>query len=125
MTSQAFGANNLYLTGIYLNRGRVILTLFFVFVAIVPLVFGEQILLAIGMDAEVSRLSQIQIWVHMPSTFFYGHYDLQKRWLACMRITFIPMVAMFVAITLHISLCFLFLYYFNMGVIGIALSNTI
>ena len=42
-----------------------------------------------------------------------------------MRITFLPMVAMFVAITLHISLCFLFLFHFNMGIIGIALSNTI
>ena len=57
LTSQAFGAGNLQITGIYLNRGRVILTLLFIFFAIWPVLFGEDILLAIGIDAEVSQLT--------------------------------------------------------------------
>ena len=58
LTSQAFGAKNLQLTGIYLNRGRVIVTLFYVLFAIWPLVFGERIFLFMGIDPEVSRLTQ-------------------------------------------------------------------
>ena len=58
LTSQAFGAKNLQLTGIYLNRGRVIVTLFYALFAIWPLVFGERIFLFMGIDPEVSRLTQ-------------------------------------------------------------------
>ena len=59
LTSQAFGAGNLKLTGYYLNRGRVILTVFYVLFGIWPILFGERIFLAMGIDAEVSRLTQI------------------------------------------------------------------
>ena len=41
LTSQAFGANNLRLCGIYLNRGTVILTLFFIILALMPSLFAE------------------------------------------------------------------------------------
>ena len=58
LTSQAYGSDNLQLTGIYLNRGRVIVTVFYVFFAFWPLVFGEHIFLFLGMDAEVSKMTQ-------------------------------------------------------------------
>ena len=41
LTSQAFGANSIRLCGVYLNRGRFILTVFFIGLAIWPLIFGE------------------------------------------------------------------------------------
>ena len=41
LTSQAFGANSMRLCGVYLNRGRFILTVFFIGLAIWPLIFGE------------------------------------------------------------------------------------
>ena len=63
LTSQAFGANRLHMCGVYLNRGRIIQTLSFVAIAIWPLIFGETVLVAIGIDAEVSRLAQIQMRV--------------------------------------------------------------
>ena len=47
-SSQAFGAGNLKLCGIYLNRGSFILIAFFVPIALIPIVFGEKILVAIG-----------------------------------------------------------------------------
>ena len=48
LTSQAFGAGNLQLCGVYLNRGQFILVTFFIPIALLPVVFGEEILLAIG-----------------------------------------------------------------------------
>ena len=47
-TAQAFGAGNLQLCGAYLNRGMLILIAFFLPIALVAVVFGEEILLALG-----------------------------------------------------------------------------
>ena len=41
LTSQAFGANNLRLCGIYLNRGTFLLTAFFILLALIPSLFAE------------------------------------------------------------------------------------
>lgn len=48
LTSQAFGAQNTHLCGVYLNRGRLILIAFFLPLALIPSFFAEEILLAIG-----------------------------------------------------------------------------
>ena len=41
LTSQAYGAQNLYLCGVYLNRGFFILTALFIPFAIIPCMFTE------------------------------------------------------------------------------------
>ena len=41
LASQAFGAGNLDICGIMLNRGRVIVTMLFIFFAAWPVFFGE------------------------------------------------------------------------------------
>ena len=48
LTSQAFGAGNLQLCGIYLNRGRFILIAFYVPLAVIVMTFAEEILNALG-----------------------------------------------------------------------------
>lgn len=42
-----------------------------------------------------------------------------------MRITLVPMIAMFVATALHIPLCFLFVNGFDMDIRGLALASSI
>ena len=61
----------------------------------------------------------------MPSVFFYGQYDLYKRWLACMRITLGPMIAMIVSTIVHFILCWTFLKVFDTGIIGLAYASTL
>ena len=48
LTSQAFGASNFRLVGLYLNRGHFILIAFFIPLALVLILLGEQIFLLIG-----------------------------------------------------------------------------
>ena len=48
LTSQAFGARNLPLVGIYLNRGRFILIAIFIPLALVIAFAGESILIGLG-----------------------------------------------------------------------------
>lgn len=110
LTSQAFGSGNLKLCGVYLNRGRLILTAFFLPLALLPAAFAESILLSLGQDAAVSHLAHGYIQMFVPGLFFYGQFDLLKRFLAAMRVTFLPMLAQVVATCLHVPLCYLFAY---------------
>ena len=55
LTSQAFGYGDKRLCGVLLNRGRFILTLFIIPFAVVPLFFGERIILVLGQDPDVAR----------------------------------------------------------------------
>ena len=59
LTSQAFGAGNLRLCGLYLNRGILILLAVFIPLALIPAIFAEKMFLACGQDPEVSRLTTI------------------------------------------------------------------
>jgi len=54
---------------------------------------------------------------------FQGLFDLWKRWLACQRLTFVPMICMIIGSFLHIVLCYLCLDSFGMGVIGLAVAT--
>lgn len=125
LTSQAFGAGNLRLCGLYLNRGHLVIIVFFVPVSIVTSCYGESVFLLMGQDEELSRLTAIQIQALLPSVFFYGHYDLRKRWMACQRITVYPMVAMLIASVLYIPLCYIFFFHFDLGILGLAVATSI
>lgn len=59
----------------------------------------------------------------LPASFLNGHYDLRKRWLACQRITFVPMVASIIGTIVHIPVCYIFAYTFDFGLNGLAFAN--
>lgn len=52
LISQAFGAGDDHLCGVYLNRGRLILVAFFIPLALIPSVYAEELLLVIGQDPK-------------------------------------------------------------------------
>ena len=70
-------------------------------------------------------MSAIQVRALLPAVFCYGQYDLYKRWLACMRITLVPLIAMIVATFVHIILCFLFIHGLQMDIISLAIASSI
>ena len=69
LVSQAFGANNIHLCGVYVNRGRLINLVMFVPLAIL-LCFSESILVQFGQDAQVSVYASKYIMLCLPGTFF-------------------------------------------------------
>lgn len=95
-----------------MNRGRFIIIAFYIPLAIIAAFFVEDALLAMGQDSEVARLTQIQVWYNLPSFLFWAQFDLYKRWLLCIRNTFVPMVAMIVITLLHLPLCLIFVEVF-------------
>ena len=113
------------LVGFYLNRGTFILVISFLIMATIPGVFGEQIFLALGQNAEVSQMAARLTRLQLPSIFCCGMFDLDKRWLACMRITWFPTVATIVATVLHVPLCYWFVYGLGWGVDGLAVATSL
>lgn len=74
LVSQAYGAKNLHLCGIYLNRGRfVILAMFIPSVAI--LMQTEKIFVMTGQDPEVSRLAGEYVIAYLPGLIMLGMID--------------------------------------------------
>ena len=70
-------------------------------------------------------MTAIQVRALLPSVFCYGQYDLYKRWLACMRITLVPLIAMIFATFVHVLLCLLFVHGLGMDIIGLAIASSI
>ena len=69
LVSQAYGANNIHLCGVYVNRGRLINLAMFVPLALI-LSFSESILVQFGQDAQVSAYASEYIMLCIPGTFF-------------------------------------------------------
>jgi len=91
LVSQSFGADNMRACGVYLNRGRLVLTISFI-----PMIFilhySDRVLIGLGQDPLVAYYSRIYIVTLIPGMFFMGHFDLNKRFLNAMRKTYVPMI---------------------------------
>lgn len=70
LASRAYGAGDLHLCGVYLNRARVIMAVAFLPTVLV-LAFSEKILVAIGQDPEVSKYAYQYMMVLIPAMFLY------------------------------------------------------
>ena len=107
LVSQAYGNGQLKLCGVHFNRGRLILTAFFIPLATL-LMFSEHILIFIGQDPEVSAHTQEFLRYTLPAIYCYCMFDLTKRFLNCMTISWVPMTAQIVATVLHPFWCYHF-----------------
>ena len=81
--SQAYGQGQLRLAGIYLNRGKMIMTAAYL-PLVVMLIFSESIFIAVGQDKGVSAYAFTYMLPMIPALFFLGLFDLSKRFLTCL-----------------------------------------
>ena len=84
--------------------------------------FGEKILNALGQEPEVTAVAIDVIRINLIAVFLWGLYDVRKRWLACQRITFVPMIASFVGTAVLIPACYIFMYTCDLGVRGLPVA---
>ena len=92
LVSQAYGAENLRMCGVYLNRARLINTAAFI-PLIVLVVFCKQILAKLGQDAKVIEFAFEYVIICLPGVYCQVMFDLKKRFLNCMNISWVPMLA--------------------------------
>ena len=92
LVAQAYGADQLGLCGVYLNRARVINTIIFLPLMLI-LLFTKPILRALGQQEEVIDHAHTYVVSNLLSVYFLGMFDLTKRFLNCLKTTWVPMVA--------------------------------
>ena len=83
LVSQAYGHGELKLCGTYYNRGKVIMSLTYIPLAIL-LGFSDKILYALGQDALVVHYAFEYIIPMIPAMYFLGLFDLSRRFLTCL-----------------------------------------
>ena len=80
LVSQAAGAGNHELCGVYLNRGRFILAILCVPI-VITLLHTENILLLLKQDPQVAKYAQTYVKAFLPGLVISGLVDLQRKFL--------------------------------------------
>ena len=124
LVAQAYGANQVVLCGVYLNRARMINT--FIFIPLVAiLLLTRPILRALGQEPAVVEYAYTYVLINLCSVYFLGMYDLTKRFLNCLKETWVPMAAQMTATILHIYWCHLFVNVLGWDIYGLGLASTL
>jgi multidrug resistance protein, MATE family len=100
-----------------LNRGRLILIAMSIPISIIFLL-SEHIFLLIGQDSEVAFYASQYTKSMIVGTFFFGQFDLTKRFLIQLQVSWVPMFAQVITTVLHVFICKFFVIYLDMQVIG-------
>jgi hypothetical protein len=61
----------------------------------------------------------------LPNAWIIGQVDLLKRFLNCMNLSYIPMLATIVTTITHVVILIVMVVNFDMGIFGIVLANTL
>ena len=121
LVSQAYGYGNLSLCGVLLNRGRIIVILIFVPLTLM-MSYSDSILEALNQDAEVTQYAFSYILLSTPGTFFFLMFDLTRKFLNSMTITWIPMTAQLFATAMLPFWCHVMLEQYDGMILGLAMA---
>jgi MATE family multidrug resistance protein len=77
LVAQAYGAGNLRKCGIYLNKGRIAVVIFFIPIFCI-MFLCERFLLAINMDPRASAIAQQYTYGIVVSLFFQAQFDATR-----------------------------------------------
>jgi len=120
---QAFGAKRFNKLGQVLQRCLVILS-----IACVPIICvwanAEHVLLQLGQDAEIARLSAMYMNNLIPGLVFYAWNISVQAYMQSQRITKPSAVAGVVAAVFHVPVNYLFIHQFEWGYAGAALATS-
>ncbi|CDW74754.1 na+-driven multidrug efflux pump [Stylonychia lemnae] len=124
LVSQSYGQGNLKLCGTYLNRGRIVITLAFIPVAIIML-NAKYFFEITGVQRKTSEQAQLYIWYMLPGLFLTVQFDLLRVFVNSFGKTYISMYVQIIACCLHYLWSYLFINHFGMKLQGTAYSNTL
>ena len=120
---QAFGAKRYATLGAVMQRCLLILT-----VAAVPVAAtwtnAEAVLLRLGQDPDIARLSGLYMRCLIPGLFFYAWNISTQAYMQSQRITKPSAVAGVVAAAAHVPMNYLFIHTFGWGYAGAGLATS-
>lgn len=124
LCGQAFGAKQLNMLGVYMQRSWVILTI--TCICLLPLyLFATDVLILFKEDGEIATLAGKFSLYMIPQLFAYGfNFPMQKFLQAQSKVFLMAYVSAF-ALLLHLFLSWLLIVQLNLGLVGAATSLNI
>ncbi|XP_041012914.1 protein DETOXIFICATION 35 [Juglans microcarpa x Juglans regia] len=121
LCGQAFGAGQIYLLGIYMQRSWIILWVSCI--AILPIyVFATPILKFLGQEDDIADLAGKFTVLIIPQLFSFAfNFPTQKFLQAQSKVSVLAWIG-FVALIIHVGMLGLFIYVFGWGVTGAAIA---
>ncbi|KAE8077745.1 hypothetical protein FH972_016276 [Carpinus fangiana] len=124
LCGQAFGAGQVYLLGVYMQRSWIILWVSCII--LLPIyVFATPILKLLGQADEIADLAGEFTILIIPQLFSLAiNFPAQKFLQAQSKVTVLAWIG-FVALIIHVGLLWLFIYVFDWGLTGAAIAFNI
>jgi multidrug resistance protein, MATE family len=124
LVSQSFGAEDLSMCGVYLNRSRYVTVLFFI-----PLALGltqtEKILRYLDQNADSCSRAQEYQMIYIWAIFLKAITDGQRVFLNMLEYSKAAMICQIVMLVLHAVFCWLFMAQLGLGVKALAWASVI
>ncbi|XP_057525015.1 protein DETOXIFICATION 27-like isoform X1 [Amaranthus tricolor] len=121
LCGQAYGAKKLHMLGVYMQRSWIVLFLC-CFVLLPLYIFPAPLLKLMGQAEDVAELSGlVSVWL-IPLHFSFAFVFPVQRFLQSQLQTGIIAWVSFGAFLVHILLSWLFVYVFDMGIIGLCVA---
>ncbi|KAJ6776818.1 PROTEIN DETOXIFICATION [Salix koriyanagi] len=121
LCGQAFGAGQVHMLGIYLQRSCFILLV--TCVILLPIyIFAAPLLKALGQDAELAALAGKFTLLAIPNLFSWAIYFPTQKFLQAQRKVGVITWIAIVALILHAFWLWLFIYEFDWGITGAAVA---
>ncbi|CAK9185061.1 unnamed protein product [Ilex paraguariensis] len=124
LCGQAFGAGQVYLLGVYMQRSWIILWV--TCIILLPIyIFATPILKLLGQEDDIANLSGIYTIQTIPQMFSLAINFPTSKFLQAQSKVAVPAWIAFVALIIHVGLLWFFIYAFDWGTTGAAVAYDI
>ncbi|XP_027091167.1 protein DETOXIFICATION 27 [Coffea arabica] len=121
LCGQAYGAKNYHMLGIYLQRSWIVL--FIGCVILLPLYFyATPVLKLLGQPDDVAEQSGTVAMWFIPLHFSFAFQCTLQRFLQSQLKTAVLAWVSLVALVVHVLMCWLLVYHFELGIVGTAIT---
>ena len=120
-TSQAYGAGDIRLCGVYLNRALILYHIALIPIFII-LLNTKAILLGFGQDPEVVRYAEEFIRYALPGTYLFMMNMTYRRWLINMKKSGISLFLSLISLICYLTVAYLYVIVWDYEIKGIALA---
>ena len=86
---------------------------------------SETIFLAMGQEPQIAHYASQYAISQLVGLFFAGQFDLTKRFLIQLQVSWVPMMAQVACTLLHFFWCHLFIMQLDFRVYGAGLAMTV
>ncbi|CAI2385954.1 unnamed protein product [Moneuplotes crassus] len=124
LVSQAYGNHKYYLCGCYLNRGRIIQAMFFI-PEVIILLFTKEILILLAQEEDAADYGRTYVLILLLGIFTMTQFETVRRYLQGMEIFSLIMCIQCVTMVIHITMCYILVFTYELGVEGTSIATCI